>query len=216
MNIVLMGVPGAGKGTQATFLVDQYNMSHISTGDLLREAVDNDTNYGKQANEFMTSGQLVPDSLIINILREKLENTDISNGVVLDGFPRTLDQAKSLDSMMSEIGSQIDKAILINAETSVIIQRICSRKMCKNCGFIGSVYGLTEQEAANYVCPECGGEMFTREDDNEKTVYNRVEVYLEKTTPVISYYESQNKLVEVDGGHGCPQDIFEEIKKLLD
>lgn len=218
MNIVLLGGPGAGKGTQAAFLVEKYKMLHISTGDLLREAVANETEAGKKAKEYMDSGNLVPDELIIGIMKEKFKTEDISNGLILDGFPRTVAQAEALDSMMSEIGSKIDMTILIDTPDEVIIQRICSRRMCKQCGAIGSVNGLSDDEIADYKCHSCGGEMYQRDDDNEKTVLNRINVYNQSTAPLVDYYSAQNKLKKVNGAASAPGKdgatvVFEELDK---
>ena len=215
MNIVLLGGPGAGKGTQSEFLIEKYGMLHISTGDLLREAVSNKTDAGLQAKKFMDAGDLVPDEVIVGIMKDKFENSDISKGLILDGFPRTVPQAQILDEMLAQLNTQIDKAILIDTPNDVIIQRICSRRMCESCGFIGSVLGLSEDDAQNYVCPKCGSNMYQRDDDNEQTVQNRINVYLEKTAPLIDYYSSQNKLEKIDGALPTAEDVFKGLEKLI-
>ena len=215
MNIVLLGGPGAGKGTQSEFLIRDFGMLHISTGDLLREAVANKTEAGMKAKSFMDAGDLVPDDVIIGIMKDKFETSDISSGLILDGFPRTVDQADALDKMLDELDTQIDKAILIDTPNDVIIERICSRRMCKECGNIGSVAGLSTEEAAAYVCPKCGGEMYQRDDDNEKTVQNRIDVYEQKTAPLIDFYTKQGKLEKVNGALPSPDAVFEELKTLV-
>lgn len=220
MNIVLLGGPGAGKGTQSEKLISKFGMLHISTGDLLRDAVANKTEAGLKAKSFMDSGNLVPDEIIVGIMKEKFASEDISNGLILDGFPRTVEQAVALDEMLAEISTQIDKAILIDTPNEVVVNRICSRRMCKDCGHIGSVAGLSEQDAAAYVCPDCGGQMYQRDDDNEQTVLNRISVYEEKTAPLIDYYEKQNKLAKVNGapvndGPECANAVFAEIEKMV-
>lgn len=215
MNIILLGGPGAGKGTQSDFLVKKYGMLHISTGDLLRDAVANKTEEGLIAKSYMDAGNLVPDEVILNIMREKFSSEDISKGLILDGFPRTIAQAEALDTMMRDINSKIDLAVLIDTPTDLIIKRICSRRMCKDCGAIGSVINLSSTEAQNYVCPECGGEMFQRDDDNESTVLNRIQVYEQNTAPLIKYYEKENKLVKVDGSPSTPKEVFENLEKVL-
>ena len=215
MNIVLLGGPGAGKGTQSEFLIEKFGMLHISTGDLLREAVANKTESGLKAKSYMDAGDLVPDEVIVGIMKDKFSTSDISNGLILDGFPRTVEQAKALDEMLGDLNTQIDKAILIDTPNDVIIKRICSRRMCKDCGHIGSVLGLSAEDAANYVCPDCGGEMYQRDDDNEATVKNRIEVYEQKTAPLIDYYSQQNKLEKVDGSASSPQEVFENLQKLV-
>ena len=215
MNIVLLGGPGAGKGTQSEFLIRDFGMLHISTGDLLREAVANQTEAGLKAKTFMDAGDLVPDDVIVGIMKEKFETSDISNGLILDGFPRTVEQAKSLDEMLGELNTQIDKAILIDTPNDVIIDRICSRRMCKDCGQIGSVAGLNEEEKSAYVCPNCGGDMYQRDDDNEATVKNRIDVYEQKTAPLIDFYTNQGKLEKVNGAAPSPEAVFEELKTLI-
>lgn len=215
MNIVLLGGPGAGKGTQSEFLIRDFGMLHISTGDLLREAVANKTEAGLKAKSFMDSGNLVPDDVIVGIMKEKFETSDISNGLILDGFPRTVEQAKALDEMLAELNTQIDKAILIDTPNDVIIDRICSRRMCKDCGQIGSVAGLNEEEKSAYVCPNCGGDMYQRDDDNEATVKNRIEVYEQKTAPLIDFYTQQGKLEKVNGAAPSPEAVFDELKTLI-
>ena len=215
MNIVLLGGPGAGKGTQSEFLIRDFGMLHISTGDLLREAVANKTEAGLKAKTFMDAGDLVPDDVIVGIMKEKFETSDISNGLILDGFPRTVEQAKALDEMLGELNTQIDKAILIDTPNDVIIDRICSRRMCKDCGQIGSVAGLNEEEKSAYVCPNCGGDMYQRDDDNEETVKNRIEVYEQKTAPLIDFYENQGKLARVNGAAPSAEAVFEELKTLI-
>lgn len=215
MNIVLLGGPGAGKGTQSEFLIEKYGMLHISTGDLLREAVANKTEAGLAAKSYMDAGNLVPDEVILGIMQDKFASEDISNGLILDGFPRTTAQAEALDKMMESIDNKIDLAILIDTPTDLIIKRICSRRMCKLCGAIGSVLGLDEEQAASYVCPECGGEMYQRDDDNEETVLNRIDVYNKNTAPLIDYYKNQGKLKTVDGAAPTPQAVFEEMQKFL-
>lgn len=215
MNIVLLGGPGAGKGTQSEFLIDKYHMIHISTGDLLREAVSNGTEFGLAAKSFMDAGNLVPDDVILGIMKDKFASTDISNGLILDGFPRTNAQAEALDKMMAQLDTCIDYAILIDTPNDVIIKRICSRRMCNDCGAIGSILGLSEKEAQEYVCPECGGQMYQRNDDNEQTVKNRIDVYNKNTAPLIDYYKKQGKLKKVFGAEPTAKEVFNNLDKLI-
>lgn len=219
MNIVLMGGPGAGKGTQAELLIEKYGMMHISTGDVLRDAIANNTEEGKKAKSFMEAGELVPDQLIIDMMKKIFIENDISDGLILDGFPRSTAQAEALDKMLQELNTQVDKAILIDTPDSVIIERICSRRMCKNCGKIGSIMGLSKQEAEVYTCPECGGEMYQRADDNEETVKNRIDVYNKNTAPLIDFYDNQAKLYKVDGaptgGSNNAKVVFDNLDKIL-
>lgn len=215
MNIVLLGGPGAGKGTQSEFLKEKKSMFHISTGDLLREAVSNQTELGIQAKQFMDEGKLVPDNLILGLISEVYEKSDTSNGLIFDGFPRNVEQAKALDSLLEKYGNQIDKAILIDTPNEVVIERICSRRTCKNCGRIGSVAGLSEDEINIFSCPDCGGEMYQRDDDKIETIQNRLKVYEDQTSPLIDFYSNQNKLEKVNGALPNPSTVFSELEKLV-
>lgn len=215
MNIVLLGGPGAGKGTQSEFLKEKKSMFHISTGDLLREAVSNQTELGIQAKKYMDEGKLVPDDLILGLISEVYEKSDTSHGLIFDGFPRNVEQAKALDSLLEKFDNQIDKAILIDTPNEVVIERICSRRTCKDCGRIGSVAGLSEDEIENFVCPDCGGEMYQRDDDKIETIQNRLKVYEEQTLPLIDFYSNQNKLEKVNGALPSPSAVFDELEKLV-
>lgn len=221
MNIVLLGGPGAGKGTQAELLKEKFKMLHLSTGDILREAMKNNTEEGKKAKKFIECGELVPDQLIIDIMKNKLNNEDISNGLILDGFPRTVEQAEALETMLSDIGTGLDLAILIDTPDDVVIKRICSRRTCKNCGKIGSVINLrTQEEIDSYKCPDCGGEMYQRLDDNEETVLNRINVYNKNTQPLIDYYDKKGILKKVEGDipdrqEDNAQAVFENLSMFI-
>lgn len=203
MNIVLLGAPGAGKGTQAALLVEEFGTPHISTGDILRAAVKEQSELGLKAKGYMDAGNLVPDELIIDLMRERFQQPDTAKGVILDGFPRTTTQAVALDTMMAELERPLDAALLIDVEPEVIINRLCSRRMCKECGYIGT--------AADASCPKCGGEMYQRDDDNEATVRNRLNVYATSTSPLIDYYRGCNKLVVVDGDRD-PKEVYVDVK----
>ena len=207
MNIVLLGAPGAGKGTQAAKLVEKYGFAHISTGDILRAAVKNQTPLGIKAKTYMDAGDLVPDELVIDLVKERLQDKDTENGFILDGFPRTSTQAVALDSELSKLNRPLDAALLVDVEKEVIIKRLTSRRMCRDCGFIG-----TESDAT---CPKCSGEMYQRDDDNEETVTNRLRVYEKSTTPLIDYYRGQDKLVTVDGNRELDV-VFADIVAKLD
>lgn len=158
MNIVLLGAPGAGKGTQAAKLVEKYGFAHISTGDMLRAAVKNQTPLGLEAKKYMDAGDLVPDEVVIGLVKERLQDADTANGFILDGFPRTSTQAVALDSELSALERPLDAALLVDVKKEVIVKRLTSRRMCRECGYIG-----TEADAA---CPKCNGEMYQRDDDN--------------------------------------------------
>ena len=206
MNIVLLGAPGAGKGTQAAKLVEEFATPHISTGDILRAAVKNQTELGKKAKGYMDAGDLVPDSLIIDLMDERLREPDCEKGFILDGFPRTTAQAVALDDMLVRLERPLDAALLVDVDPEVIIKRLTERRCCKECGYIGT--------AADATCPTCGGEMYQRDDDNETTVRNRLDVYAKSTSPLIDYYKGKGLLKSVDGDR--PVDtVYVDVKAQL-
>lgn len=206
MNIVLLGAPGAGKGTQAAKLVEEFATPHISTGDILRAAVKNQTELGKKAKGYMDAGDLVPDSLIIDLMDERLREPDCEKGFILDGFPRTTAQAVALDDMLARLERPLDAALLVDVDPEVIIKRLTERRCCKECGYIGT--------AADATCPKCDGEMYQRDDDNEATVRNRLDVYAKSTSPLIDYYKGKGLLKSVDGDR--PVDaVYVDVKALL-
>ena len=206
MNIVLLGGPGAGKGTQAAKLVEEFKTPHISTGDMLRAAVAAGTELGKKAKSYMDAGELVPDDVIIGLVIDRLQEPDTDAGFILDGFPRTSAQAVALDAELGKLERPLDAALLIDVDPEVIVKRLCSRRMCRACGFIGS--------EADATCPKCGGEMYQRDDDNETTVRNRLEVYATSTAPLIDYYRGSELLVSIDGDRD-PEEVYADVKKAL-
>ena len=206
MNLILLGAPGAGKGTQAAKLVEEFATPHISTGDILRAAVKNQTELGKKAKGYMDAGDLVPDSLIIDLMDERLREPDCEKGFILDGFPRTTAQAVALDDMLARLERPLDAALLVDVDPEVIIKRLTERRCCKECGYIGT--------AADATCPKCGGEMYQRDDDNETTVRNRLDVYAKSTSPLIDYYKGKGLLKSVDGDR--PVDtVYVDVKAQL-
>ncbi len=207
MNIVLLGAPGAGKGTQAAKLVEKYGYAHISTGDMLRAAVKNQTPLGLEAKKYMDAGDLVPDEVVIGLVKERLQDEDTKAGFILDGFPRTSTQAVALDSELASLDRPLDAALLVDVDKEVIIKRLTSRRMCRDCGYIGS-----DKDAK---CPKCGGEMYQRDDDNEATVRNRLDVYENSTAPLIDYYRGCDLLIEIDGDRD-PEAVLASIIEALD
>lgn len=207
MNIVLLGAPGAGKGTQAAKLVEKYGYAHISTGDMLRAAVKNQTPLGLEAKKYMDAGDLVPDEVVIGLVKERLQDEDTKAGFILDGFPRTSTQAVALDSELASLDRPLDAALLVDVDKEVIVKRLTSRRMCRDCGYIGS-----DKDAK---CPKCGGEMYQRDDDNEATVRNRLDVYENSTAPLIDYYRGCDLLIEIDGDRD-PEAVLASIIEALD
>ena len=206
MNIVLLGAPGAGKGTQAQRLVRDFGVAHISTGDLLRAAVKGGTELGIQAKKFMDAGELVPDQLVIDLVKERLAQEDAQNGFMLDGFPRNTVQAVTLDTELSALGRELDCALLVDVPYPVIIKRPSSRRTCRECGYTGT--------ASDTVCPSCGGEMYQRDDDKPETIKNRLDVYEKSTSPLVEYYRGQGILKTVDGNRDVDV-VYEDVKKAL-
>lgn len=206
MNIVLLGAPGAGKGTVAQQLVNEFGIAHISTGDLLRAAVKGGTELGIEAKKYMEAGELVPDQLVIDLVKERLAADDAQEGFILDGFPRNTAQAVTLDSELSAVGREIDTALLIDVKAEVIVDRLSSRRTCRACGHTGT--------ASDATCPSCGGEMYQRDDDKPETIKNRLDVYEKSTSPLVEYYRGQDILKAVDGNRN-PDVVYAEVKEVL-
>jgi len=197
MYILLMGPPGAGKGTQAAELVTKFSIPHISTGDMFRAAVKEQTELGKKAKAFMDAGQLVPDEVTIGIVKERLAKADCKAGFILDGFPRTIEQANALSITLREIDITIDRVININVPTEDLINRLTGRRICKACGATYHVaFNPTEIEGK---CDKCAGETYQRDDDRKDTVKKRLDVYSAQTEPLINYYQDQGLYTEIDG-----------------
>lgn len=206
MNIVLLGAPGAGKGTQAQKLVAEFGVAHISTGDLLRAAVKAESKLGKQAKSYMDAGKLVPDELVVDLVKERLAADDAQKGFILDGFPRNTAQAVTLDSELGSLGMDLDAALLVDVESEVIVKRLSSRRTCRACGFTGT--------AADETCPRCGGEMYQRDDDRPETIQNRLDVYAMQTSPLVEYYRGHGILKTVDGDRPVDE-VYADVKSLL-
>ncbi len=206
MNIVLLGAPGAGKGTQAQKLVEEFGFDHISTGDLLRAAVKAGTELGKEAKGYMDAGKLVPDSVVIGLVKERLGMPEAAAGFILDGFPRNTSQAESLDAELAGMGVSLDAALLVSVEPEVIVERLSSRRTCRTCGYTGT--------AADETCPRDGGEMYQRDDDRPETIKQRLDVYEESTAPLVGYYRDKGLLREVDGDRS-QDEVYADVKTLL-
>jgi len=208
MNVVLLGAPGAGKGTQAERIISTYGVPHISTGDILRAAVSNATTLGLEAKRYMDSGELVPDSVVIGLVKDRLSEPDTEPGFILDGFPRTTAQAVALDAELESLGKRIDAAVAITVDPEVIVGRLTSRRTCSECKRITNA-------AEGATCTACGGELHQRDDDNEATVRNRLDVYARSTAPLIDYYGGKGILHEVDGDR--PVDaVWSDVQSALE
>ncbi|SEN61241.1 adenylate kinase [Lihuaxuella thermophila] len=197
MNIVLMGLPGAGKGTQAARIVDELNIPHISTGDMFRAAVKEETPLGLEAKSYMDQGQLVPDRVTIGIVRERLGKDDCANGFLLDGFPRTVPQAEALDELTKDLGRELDHVIYIEVDEDELLKRLTGRRICRDCG--ATYHVLFAPPKVERVCDRCGGELYQRDDDRVETVANRLKVNMEQTEKLLQYYQKTGKLHRVDG-----------------
>lgn len=212
MNLVLMGLPGAGKGTQAEKIVEQYGIPHISTGDMFRAAMKEGTELGLQAKAFMDEGALVPDEVTIGIVRERLSKEDCKNGFLLDGFPRTVPQAEALESMLDGLNKKIDYVLNIDVDQSILMERLTGRRICKNCG---ATYHLVfNPPAVEGVCDRCGGELYQRADDNAETVQNRLDVNMKQSKPLLDFYTQKGYLRNIDGQRDISE-VFADIQALL-
>ncbi|MEE9524796.1 MAG: adenylate kinase [Thermodesulfovibrionales bacterium] len=208
MRLVLLGAPGAGKGTQAKKLIEKYSIPQISTGDILRKAVADGTQLGKEAKSFMDKGELVPDSVVIGLVKERISHDDCKNGYILDGFPRNTLQAETLDGVLSEMNASLDVALSVDVEKDILMKRLTGRRTCKACGQMFNVHFSAPQKEG--VCDKCGGELYQRDDDQEETIKKRLDVYDSQTAPLIDYYSNKGILTRVDG-IGDMDEIFNNI-----
>ncbi len=199
MNLIFLGAPGAGKGTQAKRVMEKYKIPQVSTGDILREAVKNNTPLGQKAQEFMNKGLLVPDGIVIGIIEETLKDTSFSKGFILDGFPRTIPQAESLDKVLAKLSINLDYVINFQIVEEVLIKRLSGRRVCRECGQLYNIY-FNPPIKENY-CNQCGQELYQRKDDNIETIRERLKVYDVQTAPLIEYYENKRKLFTIDGNN---------------
>ena len=212
MNLMVFGAPGAGKGTQAKFLVEKYGIPQISTGDMLRAAIAQKSAMGLEAKKYMDNGELVPDSTIIGIIKERLENDDCQNGFILDGFPRTLAQAQALDVLMKESGKELDFVLSFDVPDELIIERIAGRRVCPKCG--ASYHVEFNPSKTEGICDVCGTELITREDDNANTVKNRLLNYHKQTAPLIDFYKKMGVFAHIDGSQELSK-VTEDMFQIL-
>ncbi|MBB6216838.1 adenylate kinase [Anaerosolibacter carboniphilus] len=212
MRLILLGPPGAGKGTQASGIIEKYQIPHISTGDIFRKNIKEGTELGKKAKGYMDQGLLVPDELVVAIVEDRLKEDDCKDGFLLDGFPRTEKQAEALDESLSKMGVSMDKVINVSVDKNVLVERAVGRRICKDCG---ATYHIKfNPSTKDGVCDKCGGALYQRADDNEETVTKRIEVYLNETQPLIDYYKARNILVTIDGEQDIHK-VFEDIVAAL-
>jgi len=212
VKIILMGPPGAGKGTQAEKLVELYQIPHISTGDMFRKAQKDGTELGLKAKEYMEQGQLVPDEVTVGIVRERLAEADCKDGFLLDGFPRTVQQADALDGILKDLGMVLDRVINIEVDKAFLVDRLTGRRVCRTCG--ATFHVVNKAPKVEGVCDKCGGELYQRNDDKIETVSNRLDVYAAQTAPLIEYYQSKGIMSSIDGSKSM-EDVLADIRSAL-
>lgn len=212
MNIILLGPPGSGKGTQAKMIADKYNVKHVSTGDILRENVRNNTPLGQEAKKYMDAGKLVPDALLVEIIKDRFSKPDMKSGWMLDGYPRTTPQAEALEAILPSLGQKIDVVLNIDVPDADLVKRVTGRRMCK-CGTTYHVQFNPPKVAGK--CDACGAELYQRKDDTEETVKQRLQAYHTQTQPLIDYYNKKGIVATINGA-GDIKEIFNNVSKALD
>ncbi|EGC1180661.1 adenylate kinase [Listeria monocytogenes] len=212
MKLVLMGLPGAGKGTQAEQIVEKYNIPHISTGDMFRAAMKNNTELGRKAKSFMDNGDLVPDEVTNGIVRERLSEDDAKDGFLLDGFPRTVEQAQELENILSDLGTELDAVINIDVEKDVLMKRLTGRWICRTCG--KTYHEIYNPPKIPGKCDLDGGELYQRDDDKKETVEKRLNVNMKQTKPLLDFYSEKGKLHNINGEQEI-KDVFVDVEKIL-
>jgi len=212
LRLILLGPPGAGKGTQATRICQQYSIPHISTGDIFRRHIKEGTVFGKKAQKYINKGKLVPDDIVLEIAKVRLTEKDCSNGFLLDGFPRTVYQAEQLDKYLKERNLEIDKILDIKVNKELLMTRLIGRRVCRSCGATYHVVSMPPKKEG--VCDACGGELYQRSDDTAETVENRIDVYNAQTRPLTEYYEKQGKIAHIDGNMELDE-VFGAIVSVL-
>jgi adenylate kinase len=213
MRLVLLGAPGAGKGTQAKKLIEKYHIPQISTGDILRKAVADGTPLGKEAKSYMDKGELVPDSVVIGLVKERLSKSDCENGYILDGFPRNTAQAQTLDGVLAMMNNPLTVALSVDVDKDDLMKRLTGRRTCKSCQQMYNIH--FSPPAKEGVCDKCGGELYQRDDDKEETIKNRLDVYDKATAPLIDYYKKKGILKSV-AGVGNIDEIFKKVCEILE
>lgn len=212
MKLILLGPPGAGKGTQAANIVNEYNAVHISTGDIFRKNIKENTDLGRKAKEYMDKGLLVPDELVVELVADRLKQEDVKDGFLLDGFPRTENQAQALDKVLESLNGKIDKVINIQVDKNNLVERAVGRRICKKCG---ATYHISfNPSKSEGICDLCQGELYQRTDDVEETVAKRIQIYLDETQPLIDYYTKSGTIVTINGDQDISK-VFEDIKSAL-
>lgn len=212
MRIIMLGAPGAGKGTQAIILAEKLNIPHISTGDIFRANIKNGTELGKKAKEFMDKGLLVPDELTVDLVKDRIQKDDCNNGFILDGFPRTIPQAEFLDNSMKNMGIELDAVLNVDVKDEVILNRLSGRRTCPACG--ATFHISFNKPKVEGICDACGAKLMQRDDDKEETILQRLDTYHNQTEPLVEYYTSKGKLVTADG-HGTLEETIKEVQKAL-
>ncbi|NBG88994.1 adenylate kinase [Isachenkonia alkalipeptolytica] len=213
MRLILLGPPGAGKGTQAVSISEKYKIPHISTGDIFRYNIKNQTELGEKAKAYMDQGLLVPDEVVVEIVEDRLKDQDCKQGFLLDGFPRTVNQAEALEAVLKGMSTGLDKVINIEVDKEILVRRAVGRRICKNCG---ATYHIEFNPPGKPgICDKCSGELYQRDDDNEKTVGKRIEVYLDETQPLIDFYQEKGKLVTINGNNDIAV-VFDKIIESLE
>jgi adenylate kinase len=210
-KVILLGAPGSGKGTLALNLKNKWEVPHISTGDMFRDAVSAGSPMGLKASEYMKKGALVPDDVTVGVVAERFNNSDIKKGFILDGFPRTINQAKSLDEILSQINQSLDAVILLNVDENLVVNRITGRRTCSKCGAIYHINNMPSK--VENICDKCGGELIQRKDDNEEVVRDRLSAYNKQTAPLIEFYRNKKLLLEIDASK-TPSFMLEQVEAL--
>lgn len=213
MRLILLGPPGAGKGVQAKLLCEKYGIPHISTGDIFRAAIKADDSLGRTVKAFLDNGALVPDDVVLEVVRARLDKPDAAKGFLFDGFPRTIAQAEALERILDQVGHKLDRVVHMKTAEEVILRRLTSRRVCRGCGAIYNILSMKPQREG--VCDQCGNDLYQRDDDTEAVIRGRLDVYERQTAPLLDYYGQRGLVVSVASGREDPRETFAEIERLL-